>query len=139
MGMGSAPASAWTISNENLRKIVPQEYDHLLSILESNDLNLDNIALSMQCDSKFSEDKNVDKALGYALDNLSTAFRDKTSMVNANSHLEITLNYYNSEDGDRYDELEDGAFWTVEGVEMLTPSGNKFREFLEFSRWTIYG
>jgi hypothetical protein len=51
----------------------------------------------------------------------------------------LGIGYYSSDDGDRYDDLENGCYFSVEGVTQFTPAGKKFKERLAEKSWTIFG
>jgi hypothetical protein len=56
--------------------------------------------------------------------------------------LELWLNYYDPDSGDRYDELPDGGsgfYFSVDGVWQRTPAGEKFKEYIQTGTWTVFG
>ena len=137
MGMGSAPAHAWVISKDNLRALLPA-YVAFEALLSLHDKTVDDYALSISKDELLedvSEEDNeaIDKAWG----EVEAAFKTATTV--GESSLELDIGYYNREEGDLYDDLEDGAYFTVDNVLDFTPAGNKFKDKLENASWTIYG
>lgn len=162
MGMGAAPASGWTISEENIQQIVPEAWDKFSSILRKYHITTYDVADAMRQESDIeveipdrelaaneviilAEETEAAQAqanveINDALNHLCNEFTKATTSGLANdSALTLELSYYSSDDGDRYDDLEDGAIWLVEGVEHKTPAGYRFADKLEFARWTIFG
>jgi hypothetical protein len=134
MGMGAAPAHGWVISDEDLKTLVPVQFAKLEQLLESDDElgGLDGLAFQLSVDGP------IDKKISEAYADLADAFEQATT-VEDRSHLVIDLQFYDADRGDRYDELENGHYWDVTGVEMLTPAGLKFKEVVEHKMWTQFG
>jgi len=135
MGMGTAPCSGWIISEENIAKIVPKEWaafqETVMKANENLDFDFDSFA---QGDD--SQEGNAE--VQAALTTLVSAFEQATITTQAVG-LELSCFHYDRENGDRYDELEDGVNWSVEGMTQLTPSGEKFKDVIEQKGWTQYG
>jgi hypothetical protein len=72
-----------------------------------------------------------------AWEQLQAAFSKATKV--GTSHLELGIGHYSSDEGDRYDDLKQGCYFTVDNVIQLTPAGEKFREHLEERSWTVFG
>lgn len=134
MGMGAAGAHGWIISTENLRGLIPTEYAVLEAALDKRKLALDDLALAIAEEEDLTDD---DKEIDDALDALYAAFKQKTAVDG--KELELELFYYSDEDGDIYDDLEDGANWSVDGMWELTPPGKKFKDIIEQCSWTQFG
>lgn len=47
--------------------------------------------------------------------------------------------YYNDDDGDRYDDLDEGLYWSVDGVYEMTPEAKRIKDALTDVMWTVYG
>ena len=130
MGMGSAPCHAWIISLDSLKAICPQEVEACEAALRSMGYNWDSFALAM------GHENIDDSALLDSWEDLRVAFTKATQV--GKCYLDLGIGHYSSKDGDQYDELEDGCYFTVDNVTQLTPSGKKFREHLEEKSWTVY-
>jgi len=137
MGSGAAPAASWTISNENLEKIVPVEYKQLIAVLDKHQETLDGFAIQLSMDENLLVAEDAQAELESAFDALLKAFKTVTTVDG--KFLELELQYYDADSGDIYDDLENGAIWLVDGVQQLSPPGKKFNDFVEFSQWTQYG
>ena len=130
MGMEPYPASGYVVSWDNIKKLCPLQAERLEAACESDGISLDEYA---------AEEPNPDGegAVDICFSDLLEEF-EKITEVNGTG-LELSIFYYNSEDGGRYDELEDGANWSVSGMTALTPAGVKFNNLVGFQRWTVFG
>lgn len=133
MGMGAQASAGWKITAEHLKKLCPTEYNNLIDFLEKHNLNLDTIAQDIQLENDFDQSE----AFYNVLDALQIAFSNKT--IPGDETLELELFYYNSDDGDIYDDLTDGANWLVHNVEVMTPSAKQIADYLERALWTTFG
>lgn len=130
MGMGSVPCHAWTISLDGLKAICPQEVEACDTVLAGVGHDWDSFALAMSREDEIEE-------MEEPWEQLQAAFRKATRV--GKSHLELDIGHYSSDDGDRYDELEDGCYFAVDGVIQLSPAGEKFKDRLEEKTWTVFG
>ncbi len=66
--------------------------------------------------------------------NLKTSFNKKTG-------LSLYFDYYNEDQGDRYDNAgdKDGCVFCVNGMVQLTPAGEKFKDIIFERSWTQFG
>ena len=128
--MGYAGNYADTISDENIKKFCPKEYqalmDSMVGIAPIADLTLDELARQIDYDEL--ENENV----GKAFDVLVKAFRKKTG-------LDLGIGFHDSENnGDRYDEI-DGHYFFADGVYQLTKAGKKMQKYVERKTFVTYG
>ena len=130
MGMEPYPASGYVISWDKIKELCPIQAERLESACESEGISLDEYA---------AEEPNPDGegAVDICFSALLEEF-EKITEVNGMG-LELNIFHYNSEDGGRYDELKDGANWSVEGMTTLSPAGVKFNNLVGFQRWTVLG
>jgi hypothetical protein len=133
MGMGAAPCHAWTITLDGLKAICPQEVEACENAFKDHGLDWNSFALKNE-QGIWKEDP---KDLLKQWEALQKAFEMATKV--GESHLELGIGYYNDDDGDRYDDLEQGCYFTIENVTQLTPAGEKFKEYLEENSWTVFG
>ena len=138
MGMGSAPCNAWTISLDGVKAICPKEVEACEAAFKTLDCDWDSFALGMvqeQCDDlpEGADPESMVKAW----EGLQAAFKKKTKV--GKSYLELGIGHYSRDDGDRYDELEQGCYFTVDNVTQFTPAGVKFQVHLELKSWTVFG
>ena len=138
MGMGTAPCHAWTISLDGLKAICPQEVEACETAFKALDCDWDSFALGMEQEQFDDLPENADaEEMVKAWERLQAAFKKKTTV--GKSHLELGIGHYSSDDGDRYDEIEQGCYFTVDDVTQFTPAGKKFRDHLEQKSWTVFG
>jgi len=138
MGMGAISCDAWTITLAGLKAICPGEVEACEMVFQRHGYDWDSFALAMRQEEfdDLSDDFDPqDMVTAWAA--LQAAFQKATSV--GTSHLELGIGHYRREDGDRYDELEEGCYFTVEGVTQLTPAGERFKEHLEVKSWTVFG
>jgi hypothetical protein len=132
MGMGSVPCHAWTISLDRLKAICPKGVKAFETVLEQHDSNWDSFALEVN-----QEELDDHSKLAQAWSKLQTAFSKATKV--GKSYLELDIGHYSSDDGDQYDDLEQGCYFTVDNVTQLTAAGKKFSAHLEQKNWTVFG
>ncbi len=137
MGMGHVPFHAWTISHEQLELLVPDAWAEFQKQLESQNLQLKDIAFALRLEEPCCESEAASNAIQAALQRQCEAFQEATRV--SDSHLELELTHYDPELGSRYDELETGANWLVSCVRQFTPSGEKFKDRLDYKGWTEFG
>lgn len=133
MGMGSIPCHAWTIGLDGLKAICPHEVEACETILEALGHSWDSFALAVEKEESLDEDEQVENAW----EKLQAAFSKATNV--GQSHLELGIGHYSTDDGDRYDDLEQGCYFTVDNVTQFTPAGEKFNAHLEEKSWTVFG
>ncbi len=135
MGMGMGACFGWIIADEELAKICPEQYENLIKVLDDHDGGtFDSLARDFQMEEVDSENMKACHAL-------RDAFTENTRVAldgGGNSDLFLILGYYDSSEGDRYDELDQDHYWEVIGMEMLTPAGEKIKN-VELKTWTWYG
>jgi hypothetical protein len=138
MGMGSIPCNAWTITLAGLKAICPGEVEACEMAFQRHGYNWDSFARAMHHEEFDDIPDDADpQDMVNAWETLQAAFK-KVTAVGA-SCLELGIGHYCRDDGDRYDELEEGCYFTVDGVVQLTPAGERFKEHLEVKSWTVFG
>ena len=133
MGMGMAPSSGHVISWDNIKKLCPVQSAMLEAALEAEDVSLDDYAR----DISDGNDLEVHESIDNCFAELQEAFAKATEVEGKG--LNLTIFYYDSENGDRYDDLADGANWDVTGMTVLSPAGEKFKDIVQFQQWTVFG
>jgi len=150
MGMGSFAVGSFVIEYDDLKKICPEEIAAIEGEKFFNDIGWGTIG-RWKCwddpsyindlvydivDSEDIEQIVKDSFLHYEklLINLFKAFHEKTDLV-------LYLDYYNEEDGGRYDNPgdKDGCIFSVGGMVQLTPAGEKFKDIISERKWTQFG
>lgn len=120
MGMGYGAGMAVVIDPEQLLKIIPEEYNSLVVLMEDLEMELEALAQSIFYDDDLSSyvenlsDNDIEK-IYLAYESLLNAFNNKTN-------LSLFLNYHNPDDGDQYDDVS-GAFFELSFTEtyQLSP------------------
>jgi hypothetical protein len=143
MGMGTAPASAWTISLNNLQALCPKEVAAINSFCEELGISWDEVAMALgdpmvgpEAVDEF-ETPETFEFLEKLWGNLATRFNHVTQVDGAG--LDLYIGYYSQEDGDLYDSLEESFYFHLGGVQQLTPAGEKFQDQVSFEMWTQFG
>ncbi len=125
MGMGAGACSGWVISYDDLKSICPKEVD------------------LVEGDEKFEDWGEVSR--GFEFNELPVvmqkAVEDLVGKFRINTDLTLGLGFYNEDDGDRYDEVasHEGCVFFVDGMVILTPAGEKFKDVVRPQLWTQYG
>ncbi len=123
MGMGSAANSGYMMSVANVASILGQDWKDFIEYLENEGLELEELQY---------EDEDEER-----LNKIYELFKEKTTV--GNSFLEIELAYYDSEDGDIYDEMEEGCFFWVSGNIKNTDAGEKFKSYMDYGNFVTFG
>lgn len=135
MGMGTAACTGWIISLDAIRELCPNE----VKGCEDTFVSCSNDECEMDWNS-FANDLEMEAAEGNPLlmwEILQKAFAETTKT--GDRHLELNIGYYYDDEGDRYDELEGGAYFYVDGMTQLTSAGERFKDKIEKKSWTVYG
>lgn len=71
--------------------------------------------------------------------NLTASFEKATTVDGEN--LSLILTYYDEENGDRYDEVEqtDGCIFELDKVQKLTTPAEKLKEKLNYGSYVVFG
>jgi hypothetical protein len=135
MGMGTAGCHGWIMKWEDISKICPVQAKLLESALEKTNTTLDGFCR----DAEFSDFPNDEDGeyVSECWERLRDQFEIATKV--GESCLSLDAFYYDSDDGDRYDELEDGGHFCVSGVQVMSEAGKKFQDQITHANWTIYG
>ena len=152
MGMGSFAVGSFVIEYDDLKKICPEEIAAIEGEKFFNDIGWGTIGqwkswddpdqFKEEIEALYTNDKeDIDdildeyvKIYDKHINNLFKAFHKKTDLV-------LYLDYYNEEDGGRYDNPgdKDGCLFCVDGMVQLTPAGEKFKDIVSERKWTQFG
>ena len=150
MGMGTYACDGYVISYDNLKKLCPKEVEAIETANHWEFVGWGQIAKGMT----YSDTETIGENLFDSPDELSDAqvtkiskgFEKLTKQLYAafkkhTGGLELFLDYYNEDEGDRYDSLEhkDGCVFCVGNMVQLTPAGKKFQKVVEKRRWVQFG
>lgn len=124
------------ITEEKLQEFLPTEFQQWQNALntlpdnEENDLHISNIILEdFQLFANNENDNNIIKNVRDAFDQLIQAFYDKTKINGKGLTLELIYH----QNGDCYDEIEEGLNWAVGDFYEVSPAGKAFQQQLELT------
>jgi hypothetical protein len=155
MGSGTFAASSFVIGYDDLKKIVPDQidaienekfFDHIGWGTIGQWLGWDDIAyledaiLDNCYDDSHDDDYNqkvaeeVSQVYDKHISELKNVFNQKTGLT-------LYFDHYDEDGGDRYDNPndKDGCIFCVDGMVVLSPAGEKFKDIITERRWTQYG
>lgn len=127
MSMGHSANYADTVTQEFVGEIAPAELAILEAALADEDLDI----------ADFARDTQMDDAEDYG-DAIHIAYDELLAKFNSETGLTLELDYHDSDDGDRYDDVN-GHFWTVGGVYTETPAGMRFRDKITRAFYVTFG
>ena len=144
MGMGFAASFADVIDWNDIRKVVPKEATAFQRQLKAAGIDRDVFCHAMYLDDWGIADFQLDDAardgtirrITAAWEKLADAFTQKTTVGQAG--LELVPGYHAADDGDRYDDVQNGYFH-VEGVYQLTPAGEKYADKIKRKSFVTLG
>ena len=155
MGMGSFAVSSFVIGYDDLKKMCPEEISAIENEKFFEDIgwgtigqwlgwddisHLEDAILDWCYDDDHDDDYNqkvaVETSRVYVnhINNLQTSFNEKTGLT-------LYFDHYDEDGGDRYDNPndKDGCIFCVDGMVVLSPAGEKFKDIVTERRWTQYG
>ena len=152
MGMGSYAVNSFVIEYDDLKKICPDEIKTIEQELHFSDIGWDNLGRWLSWDdSTYVEDAILDtidddiedtqelaediiQKYDEHIQALKNSFNNKTGLT-------LYFDYYDEDSGDRYDEPgdKDGIIFCVQGMMVLSPAGEKYKDIITERRWTQYG
>lgn len=153
--MGSYAVGSFVIGYDDLKKIVPEQIESIENEKFFKDIGWgvigqwlcwDDIAVVEDAilDYCFDEDKDddynqkvaeeVSQVYDKHISELKNVFNQKTGLT-------LYFDHYDSDGGDRYDNPndKDGCIFCVDGMVVLSPAGQKFKDIVTERRWTQYG
>ena len=155
MGMGSFAVNSFVIGYDDLKKICPEQiesienekfFDHIGWGTIGQWLGWDDIVyvedaiLDNHYDDSRDDDYNqkvaeeVSQVYDKHISELKNVFNQKTGLT-------LYFDHYDEDGGDRYDSPndKDGIIFCVDGMVVLSPAGEKFKDIVTERRWTQYG
>lgn len=153
MGMGSYAVHSFVIGYDDLKKICPDEIAAIENEQYFNDIGwevlgkwlawddiaeLEDATLDLIDDEDDRKCQDIAEEIGSRYNahiaNLKNAFESKTSLT-------LYFDNYDYDGGDRYDEPgdKDGIIFCVQGMMVLSPAGEKYKDIITERRWTQYG
>jgi hypothetical protein len=150
MGMGSYACDSYVISYKNLKKLCPKEIEAIETAKYWEFVGWGSLAKGMSYQDTETIGENLcdspDNLFDTQVTKISKGFEKLTKQLYAafkkrTGGLELFLDYYNEDEGDRYDSLEheDGCVFCVGNVVQLTPAGKKFQKVVDKRRWVQFG
>ena len=133
MGMGAIPCHGQTTTLGKLRKLMPTELAEcekvLATIMDENTeepMNWNSVCLMVDYQ------QNLPPLVDDAIKLLQEQFQVATGLT-------LSFGMYHNEDGDRYDDLEDGPLFFVGGVYVQSEAAIANKDLWEDVSWTVYG
>jgi hypothetical protein len=129
----------------DIKGIIPEEAATFEQQLQAAGVEMDNFCDAMQAEDlermNVAADGQdaVSRAIGQieaAWKRLAESFTQATMVEGAG--LELSPDYHNPDNGDRYDEVA-GGFFRVEGAYQLSPSGKKYAGRIERASFVEFG
>ena len=162
MGMGSFAVGSFVIEYNDLKKICPDEIEVIEISKYFKNVGWGTIGQWLSWDdpdeikdalyTAVEEDRNMPKlisGLKTTIDDIvedifqdyETVVTDLKNAFNKKTGLTLYFDYYNEEDGGRYDNPgdKDGCIFCVDGMVQLTPAGEKFKDIIGERKWTQFG
>ncbi len=160
MGMGSFAVGSFVIEYDDLKKICPDEIKALQKAKYFKEVGWRSVGQWLAWDDP---DQIKDAFYDAILDDKSKPvirlelsedqivediFQEYEKLVidlkntfNKKTGLTLYFDYYNEEDGGRYDNPgdKDGCIFCVDGMVQLTPAGEKFKDIISERKWTQFG
>lgn len=136
MGMGNYSCHADTVEEDFIKEMCGKEFKAFLEVISESEIDIETFAHA-QCLDDIDEltmtnsEESVEKIVK-VFDELTNAF------LLATDGLELNMGYHDPEDVDRGNEVS-GAFWTVDGVYVLSKAGEKYGNKIERKFWTEFG
>jgi hypothetical protein len=139
MGMGYAATHGWILTSADLKKICPDEFAAVEAALELIESDEDGPYTLARYTQAITNGEVITGVIDEAITALAKAFTEKTKV--GDSKLQIYLGYYDADSGDMYDEIENGEYWEIGGMEALTPAGVKLKEISDVAHqaWVHLG
>jgi len=158
MGMGSFAVNSFVIGYDDLKKICPDEIAAIESEQYFQEVGWDSLgkwlawddpevltdsildALDNEYEGEVPEIDLVDRAekilekYDCHVIKLRKAFNNKTE-------LGLYFDHYDEDGGDRYDcpNDKDGCIFCVDGMVVLSPAGEKYKDIITERRWPQFG
>ena len=153
MGMGSFAVNSFVIGYDNLKNICPDE----IAAIENEEYFTDTGWESLARFLAFDDPEQMKDGLIDAIDSDDATEIEKQSVEIINKYdahitklknafekktgLTLYFDYYDYGGGGRYDEPVDkeGMIFCVEGMMVLSPAGEKYKDIITEHRWTQFG
>lgn len=155
MGMGTFAVSSFVIGYDDLKKICPEEIATIENEKFFGDIGWGVIGQWLGWDDiAYLEDAILDNCYDESRDDeYNQKMAEEISQVydkhiselknifNQKTGLTLYFDSYDEDSGDRYDNPndKDGCIFCVDGMMVLSPAGEKYKDIVTERRWTQYG
>jgi hypothetical protein len=149
MGMGTFAVGSFVIEYKDLKKICPKEIEAIENEKFFNNIGWGTIGqwLSLDDDDQlkdeiyFADENITDETVEKYVDIYSKHINELQKSFNKKTKLTLSFDYYDEDNGDRYDNPgdKDGCIFCIEGMIQLTPAGEKFKDIVTQRSWTQFG
>lgn len=132
--MGAIPCHGQTTTLDKLRKLLPKELAECEKVLTT--------VMDEDTDEPMNWD-SVCRMVDYQ-ENFPPLVEDAIKLLQeqfqvATGGLTLSFGMYHDDEGDRYDDLEDGAVFFVGGVYVQSEAAIANKDLWEDVSWTVYG
>jgi hypothetical protein len=138
MSNGFAAASAIVISEEDVKKIIPNEFEKVTNALEMYQVTFAELAVAAE------REEEIDEAEEGASEEILCAWKEAQEAFQDETNISLFIGFHNSDDeGDIYDGVS-GVFFSLPMLEVLhySPAAkelNKKDIYPEFTQWVVHG
>lgn len=160
MGMGSFGVHSFVIEYDDIKKICPDEIKAIENAKYFDSIGWNSIGRWLAWDDPDQiQDAIKDSVLDDesdpirrlqrtqeqieqdVFDQYKTLVRDLKDVFNQKTRLCLYFDYYDEDNGDRYDNPGDkeGCIFCVDGMVQLSPAGEKFKDIIFERSWTQFG
>lgn len=125
MGMGNWSNSGHTVDFQYLKEVCKEEIQNIENQMEFDNWGM--IAMDLSTGS-------LEKPFDVLVESLCKKFKEATG-------LELYLQHYDRDSGDRYDEVDDvdGCLFCLGGVMEMTPAAKLIKEHIRENSWVVFG
>lgn len=153
MGMGSFAVNSFVIGYDDLKNICPDEITAIENEQYFQDTGWESLARWLAWDDPDQmQDALIDVIEGddvteieeqsvEIINKYDAHITNLKKVFNKKTNLELYFDHYDEDGGDRYDEPgdKDGMIFCVQGMTVLSPAGEKYKDIITERRWTQYG
>jgi hypothetical protein len=132
MSMSHYANTAWVATAETLEKSLPSAWKKFTDVL--GDVSVNEFCQACQLDHDLDVSDVRKNEIAKAWKEFVSTFMAATTV--SGEGLTITPRYH--EDGERGDDIS-GGFFEIDGMEELTPAGEKYHGLFQRAYWVTYG
>ena len=132
MSYDAYPNCADTVEQSFVREQAPNNWPKLLEVLEDAGQDIEVLANIIDLDINDFLSPTEEKAVRELWYKIQMEFQSNTDM-------ELSIGYFDAEDGGRGNEIDGGAFFYVSNYEIFKPKAEQFRNKVQHKQWVTWG